>query len=100
MNKVDDWKRKMEKLREKSYAIQRNTMSLNLDQSTMRSSKALVSTLSLLLTVFSLKMGKGAFILRTGLRLLLSSFPHLEVILKKTSPSLRRKSRKLLPLTA
>lgn len=46
MNKVDDWKRKMEKLREKSYAIQRNTMSLNLDQSTMRSSKALVSTLS------------------------------------------------------
>ena len=46
MNKVDDWKRKMEKLREKSYAIQRNTMSFNLDQSTMRSSKALVNTLS------------------------------------------------------
>ena len=46
MNKVDDWKRKMEKLREKSYAIQRNTMSFNLDQSMMRSSKALVNTLS------------------------------------------------------
>ena len=46
MNKVDEWKRKMERLRGKSYAIQRNTMSFNLNESSMRSSKALVNTLS------------------------------------------------------
>ena len=46
MHKVDDWKRKMERLREKSYAIQKNSLSFNLDQAKMRSSKLMVNALS------------------------------------------------------
>ena len=46
MHKADNWKRKMEKLRQKSFDIQRNTVSFDLGNAKMRSSKSMVNALS------------------------------------------------------
>ena len=46
MQKFDNWKKKMEKLRQKSFDIQRNTISFNLGDAKMRSSMSMVNALS------------------------------------------------------
>ena len=46
MQKVEGWKKKMEKLTQKSFDIQRNTVSFDLNQAKMRSSKSMVNALS------------------------------------------------------
>ena len=46
MQKVDNWNEKMEKLRQKSFDIQRNTISFDLNEAKMRSSKSMVNALS------------------------------------------------------
>ena len=95
MNKVEEWRRKFERLQDKRWSIQRKTLSFKLDERKMKSATSYMNTLGSELDMavedITQKTRSAACFRSIERKLPVSSFPHLEELEERTFLSLKRK---------